>query len=182
MNMYRLLLLGSILTVGLTPIDAFAAEAFERFFGRFEGKTLNALRDEVSPRDITVTIEPGEEDHEFFLEWTLVSVKSSGKLKRTQYRIRFAKTRREGLYKSKMRKDMFGNEQPLNPMKGEPYVWARIEGDTLTVHTLLITNEGGYEMQTYRRALTPEGMSLKFTRVRDDVVMRTVHGTLVKVK
>ena len=140
------------------------------------------ISDEVSPRDITVTIEPGEEDHEFYLEWTLVSVKSSGKLKRTQYRIRFAKTRRDGLYKSKMRKDMFGNEQPLNPIKGEPYVWARIEGDTMTVHTLLITDEGGYEMQTHRRTLTTEGMSLKFTRVRNDEVKRTVTGSLVKVK
>ena len=182
MSIRSLLLVGAIVLLGTTAPSLSAAEGPERFLGSFVGQTLSAASDEVSPRDITVKIEPGERDNEFFLEWTLVSVKSSGKIKRKQYRIKFAETRRDGIYKSKMRADMFGNQVPLDPLKGEPFVWAKIEGSTLTVHTLLITDEGGYEMQTYNRTVTAEGMELKFTRVRDDQVMRTVTGKLKKVQ
>ena len=67
-------------------------------------------------------------------------------------------------------------------MKGEPYFWAHIEGDTLTVQGMHVRDDGGYEMQTYERTLTAEGMVLEFRRVADGVVMKTIEGFLERVQ
>ena len=57
---------------------------------------------------------------------------------------------------------MFGHFTPLDPMAGEPYLWAHLSDDTLTVQALLITEDGGYEIQTYERRLAPHGLDLTF--------------------
>ena len=77
-----------------------------------------------------------------------------------------------------MRRDAFGHSEPLDPLKGEPYVWADIEGPTLRVHALLITDDGGYEMQVYRRTLTADGMTLEFSRNRNGKELKTIYGNL----
>jgi hypothetical protein len=77
-----------------------------------------------------------------------------------------------------MHKDMFGQSEPLDPIKGEPYFWADIHGATLTVRALLIGDDGGYEIQVYRRTLTPDGMALKFTRNRNGTELKTIYGLL----
>jgi hypothetical protein len=81
-----------------------------------------------------------------------------------------------------MRTDVFGNAVPLDPMSGDPYLWARIEGNTFWMYALLVTDEGGYEMQTYERTLTAGGMDLRYSRIRDGEVLRTITGKLKKVK
>ena len=67
-------------------------------------------------------------------------------------------------------------------MKGDPYVWCKVEGKSLTVHALLITEGGGYELQIYRRTLKAGGLELEYMRVRNNEVLRTVTGELVKVE
>jgi len=46
---------------------------------------------------------------------------------------------------------------------------------------LVITDEGGYEIQVYDRTLIAEGMSLRFSRVRDGKVLKQINGTLERV-
>ena len=55
------------------------------------------------------------------------------------------------------------------------------KGQTLTVHTLAIGTEGGYEMQIYNRTLSTFGMDLEFVAFRDGEERRTAKGRLVKV-
>ena len=54
-------------------------------------------------------------------------------------------------------------------------------GQTLTVHTLVITADGGYEMQVYDRTLSALGMNLEFIAFRNGESRRTAKGRLVKV-
>ena len=79
-----------------------------------------------------------------------------------------------------MRTNVFGQAVPLDPLKGDPYVWARIEGDALRVHALIIRQDGGYELQIYNRVLTTTGLELSYSRIRDGEVLRTVDGTLIR--
>ena len=73
--------------------------------------------------------------------------------------------------------------RPINPLnEGDPFVWATIKGDTLTVYALLITEAGGYELQTYARTLTADGMRLSFTRLRDGQQLKAITGVLLKKK
>jgi hypothetical protein len=49
-------------------------------------------------------------------------------------------------------------------------------------YALFVTENGGYEMQTYEYTLVPGGLDLRYSRVRDGEVLRTVTGKLKKVR
>ena len=69
----------------------------------------------------------------------------------------------------------------MDPMKGEPYAWARIEGNKLTVFVLIVTDDGGYEMQTFDRILTSDNnLNVKFSRIRDGEKFKSVETTLIR--
>jgi hypothetical protein len=149
-----------------------------RFVGEYVGRSLQAPNEPLSPRDLSIKISPHGEKG-FTLEWTTL-IRTSGGEKHQSYSIDFAPSERTGIFSSAMHRDTFGHAEPLDPLKGEPYVWADISGPTLTVHALLITDDGGYEMQVYQRTLTASGMSLKFSRNRNGQELKTVFGVLAR--
>ena len=67
-----------------------------------------------------------------------------------------------------------------DPLSGVPLTWARLVGNTLTVHSLVVDDDGTYNMLTYDRTLSGTGMALVFTRVRDGEPVRKVEGKLIK--
>jgi len=152
----------------------------EKFYGEYEGGAISNTGGVLRNRDLRVEIRPHGKG--FTVRWVSVTRKASGRIKRKEYTIDFYPSRRDNIYASGMRTDMFGNAVPLDPMKGEPYVWARIEGDTLTVYALHVLDDGGYELQTYDRTVIPEGLDLKYSRVRDGEILRTVTGILRRVE
>jgi hypothetical protein len=81
-----------------------------------------------------------------------------------------------------MRKDVFGNRAPNDPMKGDPYVWARLQGDTLTVYALIVTPDGSYDMQVYGRTLTKNGMELDFKRFLEGQEVKSIKGELQRIQ
>ena len=171
-----------VLSAALLPLAAAHAERVdpEIFFGEYEGETVIDHDGELRERDLRVKISPTEKG--FAVKWISVTKRANGTLKRKEYSIDFHPTRRENIYRSGERKDMFGNPVPLDPLKGDPYVWARLHEDTLTVYAMHVLEDGGYEMQSYARTRIPEGLALKYSRVRDGEVLRAVSGTLLEVK
>ncbi len=151
----------------------------EAFFGRYTGQAISSTEDGLSKRDLNVRIKDAGGGR-FTVDWMTFTRKSDGRRKRKSYSITFRATPREDIFASAMGRDMFGNAVPLDPMKGDPYVWARIKGKTLTVYALIVTDEGGYEMQVYDRTLTEQGLDLRFERFRDGQKLRLITGTLVK--
>jgi hypothetical protein len=152
----------------------------EPFVGEFVGRTISSSDSGLSERDLGVTIEAKKNG--FVLKWTTTTRPSAGKVKRKSYKIEFTPSNRDYIYSSAMRTDKFGARIPLDPMKGDPYVWAKINGGTMTVHAMMITDDGGYEMQTYERTLTESGMDLTFSRFRDGEQFKLIKGTLLKVE
>lgn len=174
----RALAMGIALTVIAT--SATAVSGIEAFYGEFEGQALMDDNGDLTKRDLRVKISPHPDG--FTVEWTSVTRKHNGTLKRKKHTINFLPTRRQNIFRSGERKDMFGNAVPLDPLKGDPYVWARLHDDTLTVFALHVLEDGGYEMQTYARTRIPEGLDLQYARVRDGEVLRTVNATLLEVR
>jgi len=165
--------------LGTSPA-AFCEDApVEAFLGTYQGRAISDQGEGLSVRDLGVSIKPA--DRGFLLKWTTITRRADGRLKRKSYAISFVSTRRTGIYASAMRRDKFGNRLPLDPLKGDPYVWARIIGNTLTVYALLIIEDGGYEIQVYDRTLSPEGLELRFSRFRDGEALRTITGSLVRM-
>jgi hypothetical protein len=157
-----------------------APAALEPFFGDYQGEAVSKNAGEVRKRDLRVKIAATGKG--FTVNWISVTGRPDGTLKRKEYSIDFLPTKRKNIFRSGERKDMFGNAVPLDPMEGDPYVWARVHEDTLTVFALHILEDGGYELQTYVRERIPEGLSLKYSRIRDGKILGTVTGTLLEVR
>jgi hypothetical protein len=77
-----------------------------------------------------------------------------------------------------MKRNVFGHDVQLDPMRGEPFVWSRIEGETLSVYSLYVAEDGGYEIQQFDRTLTVGGLDLAYKAVRNGEIQRTVSAFL----
>lgn len=140
--------------------------SISEFFGSFVGETTEIKPNENTTRKLTVKIK-AYRDEGFIVDWSTVMNKIDGRIKKRTSTIAFRPSHRQGIYASAMKTDVFGNEVPLNPVQGDPFVWATLKDNTLHIHRLYITNSGGYELQSYKRFLNPEGMTVQFTRYRD---------------
>jgi hypothetical protein len=174
---WLLCLLASVPMLAVANMPA----GFEKFYGEWAGTAVSDTGGEIAPRDIRAKISP--QGKGFAINWVLVVHKAAGKDKRSEVSINFQPSKRPNIYTSAMRVDAFGNATPLDPLRGDPYVWARLDGSRLMVYALVITESGGYEMHEYERTLTPAGvMNLNYFRVVNGDVQRAVTGTLKRVK
>ncbi|WP_257884253.1 hypothetical protein [Sulfitobacter sp. CW3] len=162
----------------LWPCTVVAGE-FDRFAGSFTGEAEFVFDGETQRRDMSTTIVPTKNG--FRLSWTSVSHKDDGRAKSKTYNILFEPSGRKNIYSSAMRTNVFGKDVPLNPLKGEPYVWARLNGDTLSVFSLVIDETGEYEMQEYHRTLVAEGLELEFIRLRNGGALKEIRTLLHRI-
>jgi hypothetical protein len=172
---WRIVAVSLVIAVGAARLAA--AADIDAFFGHFIGQTISASDDDsVTARDLDVTIGPTD-GGAFQVDWK-TTVRSDGETRKKSYAIDFEQTPREGIFASQMRRTMFGDRVPMDPMKGDPLVWARLVGDTLTVYAMRITETGTYDMQIYERTLAPGGLALTFTRYREGDSIRVVRSFL----
>ena len=171
----------SIAVIGIQAAQAATTKDISAFFGTYEGKSSSVTGEKVSDRDLRVSIRQHEKKG-FTVEWSTTIRKKNGKLRTKELSINFYPVNRPGMYESAMRRDVFGHLVPFNPIAGDPYVWAGLDGDTLTVSALYLIDGGGYEIQVYKRTLTEAGMSLDFERVRDGKQVTRVLAELERVK
>jgi len=164
----RLVLVLLAVAALLLPVALRAAEApavgIEAFFGSYEGRATGSAESRADDRDLSVTIGPAD-DGGFVVSWATAVRGEGGKdEKRKAYTIAFQPTQRPGVYSSAMRANVFGDKVPMDPFKGDPFVWARLAGKTLSVYALIIQADGGYDLQIYDRTLAPDGLDLVFSR------------------
>lgn len=148
------------------------------FFGSFDGNGVANGEDSayfgVTQRDLDVKISPSGDDG-FTVAWTTV-LRSGGDPKAPNIRRRsttmtFAPGPRPGLFHAADNGD---------PLAGGMISWARVSGNTLTIHQFDVLADGRHEIQTYARTLSGTGMKLVYTRVVDGEWTRHVRGDLVK--
>ncbi len=155
------------------------ATGIEPFVGDYTGSADVVDADgTATPRDMSVSIQ--EIKGGFNVSWTTTTYKADGRIKDEKYSVDFQSSDRPDVYSAAMKRNVFGHEVPLDPMKGEPFVWGRIEGDTLTVFSLFIAENGGYELQQFDRTLADGGLDLSFSRFRDGIKSRSVETFLRK--
>ena len=149
------------------------------FVGEYEGSAAVLMADGSSvPRDMSVKI--AERGDGYNVSWSSTSYRDDGRTKVSAFSIDFTATGRTGVFSAAMKRDVFGHAVQLDPMKGEPFVWGRILGETLTVYSLFVDAEGGYELQQFDRTLAEGGLDLDFSRVSNGTVARSVNTFLKK--
>ncbi|WP_171180193.1 hypothetical protein [Ruegeria sp. HKCCD8929] len=132
----------------------------------------------ATPRDMSVSI--SETKDGFNVSWATITYKADGRVKESKYSVDFLPTDRSGIFSAAMRRNVFGHAVQLDPMKGEPFVWGRIDGDVLTVYSLFVDDQGGYELQQFDRTLAENGLNLSFSRLRNGEKARSVETFLQK--
>ncbi|UWR25032.1 hypothetical protein K3757_11145 [Sulfitobacter sp. S223] len=168
------------LVLALLLPNALVAATLDQFEGSYVGEAEFIFEGETQRRDMSTKIEVTKKG--FVLTWTSVSYKVSGKKKSKTYSVRFIPSSRDNIYESAMKKDLFGKDRPLDPLKGEPFVWARLEGDTLSVFSLFINSVGEYEVQEFHRTLVEEGLDLVFLRIHSKATEKEIRTTLYRVE
>ena len=164
-----------LLLLIIAPVAVRAAD-FAPFIGEFAG--FASVETAAGPERRNMSVEISRDDKGFAVSWETMIHTAAGKTRKKSYNIRFVPSRREGIYASAMKTNVFGHDVPLDPLAGEPYVWARIQGDTLTVHSLHINEAGEFEIQRYDRTLVEDGLRLEFVTVRDDGPQKSVTTVL----
>lgn len=152
------------LTLLLAPLASLGAD-FKEFLGQYAG--FATLETDQGPEQRNMSVEIRAQGKGFAVRWETMIHTAAGNTRRKSYDIRFVPSQREGIYASAMKTNVFGHEVPLDPLAGEPYVWARIQGATMTVHSLHIDEKGGFEIQRYDRTLVEDGLRLDFVTIRD---------------
>jgi len=151
----------------------------EAFFGEYEGTTVVDEGNALSKRELHVEISEAKKG--FRLSWKTVIHKPDGRKKTSENAFEFRPSGREGISVSAVRKDMFGNRVPLDPLKGESFLWAKIVRDTLSVYAMVINDEGAIELQIYDRTLTEYGLELKFSRFTEGWLKKAIIARLDRV-
>lgn len=167
----------TVVTVLMATTPAAAQDkAIDAFFGQYIGTGAEAepkgANVRVSERDFDVDI--AKDGDGFVVTWTTIARAGSAeapKIKRKTNKVSFFPSGRPGVYAARPQGDA---------VAGEPYTWARIEGETLKVYSITLNEAGAYEIQQYDRTLAEGGMTLEFKRIREGEVVRVVRGRLIK--
>ncbi|WP_245604564.1 hypothetical protein [Sulfitobacter donghicola] len=178
-NFFRMLQRLGLMFWVMAPVAAFAA-TIEQFEGTYEGEAEFILEGETKRRDMSTSIEMTKKG--FIISWTSVTYKGDGRTKTKSYSIPFSPSERDNIYKSTMRNNVFGKATPLDPLQGEPFVWARLVGDTLSLFSLFINDVGEYEMQEFHRTLMDGDLGLVFRLVHNGTAEREIHTILKRVE
>lgn len=156
-----------------------AETGVSRFFGTYKGTAVIAQLDgEEEKRDMSVDIR--KEGYGFRVDWTTAISTVGREAKQKSYSIGFRPSVSEGVYAAAMATNVFGHTVQMNPMQGEPFVWSRIQADTLTVFSLYVAPNGDYMMQQYDRTLVDGGLNLRFSLHRNGRPSHSVETFLEK--
>ena len=188
--------LKSLLTVVVVtasiPIGAGIALADkhqEGFYGSYvgSGTAKRVVENKTEKRDLDVTIE-AYKNNGFTIKWITVVRGADGArvgddVKRREVEESFTPfADKEGVFILSPKSGLFKKSELPNPLRGEPMRWATVEKGAMTIYSMAISDDGGSELQVYRRTLTEKGMDISFLRMRDEAIEVQMEGKLVRTK
>jgi len=148
---------------------------YDKFFGKYSGQV-----DVTGDQTRNLEVEINSIKNGFNVSWKTIKSDQSGSGKTKSYSIDFIPSDRNGIYGSAMKTNLFGGQEALDPMKGEPYFWAKITNQTLTIFGMLITEDGDYEIQRYDRTLQGDEMQVEYTLTKGDDFIKKINALLNK--
>lgn len=172
--------------------EALAEKAIElrSFFGTYVGGAQMAPMpgsgETAQHRDLDVVIEPFKDG--FRIVWVTVTRVDGRRdvagVRRQASEQVFERDGKHDYFRLARKVHMFRGTTDIDVIAGDPVLWARIVGRTLSIHQLTIDADGTYLVQTYRRTLAADGASLEidFERLHNNAIDRRVSGRVVRVR
>ena len=179
-------LLAAALGLGTAALAA-APTDLDRFAGTYVGvaeETDPADRSR-SRRDIDLVIS-AEGHGGLQIAWSNVTLVNGRRdvpgVERRVDEVRLVPAPDRDFYLARQAYDPFTERRPPNALGGDPLRWATVAGDSLRVYSVVILDDGRYELQTYDRTLTPDGLRLDWQRTVDGEVVRRATGHAVRAE
>lgn len=178
-----------VLLLCLAPLAALAQTPeplISAFPGIYVGVAADVLANDgpAERRDIEIVIRAGERG---VIEIDSVNVTLVGD-RRDVPGVRYAASavrlapRAPGFYTETRRRDPFGVDDPVQPMRGDALRWAVLDESGLTSLSFGVLEDGRYELQEVRRRRVPDGLEVEYRRIVDGVLVRRMVGFAVKVE
>jgi hypothetical protein len=163
------------LPLGSHPVHASDGLSIADFVGHFRGEARVEAGDrffiqQLRDAEVDLRTEPGG----FRLTWTTVIHYDEDDKTKVRHR------KAEMQFIAGPAANHFRSLKPLEPFSEKPTAWAYIDDRTLVVHVLSILSDGNFELQTYRRSLSGNTMTLHFSRVFPGRPELVVSGRLTR--
>ena len=183
MRRYLVLVAG----LGLAGTALAAPSGLERFVGTYVG-----VADEIGPddpsrsrRDIDLVIGP-EDRGGLRVTWSNVTLVNGRRdvpgVERHVDEVRLVPAPDRDFYLARQAYDPFTERRTTDLLGGDALRWATVTGDTLRTYSFAILDDGTYELQTYDRTLTADGIRLDWRRTVDGQVVRQATGHAVRAQ
>lgn len=166
---------------------ASADQDVERFYGTYVGSATvyDADGTVVEERDMDIVVQEAKRGG-LALTWTNVTLVDGRRdvpgVQRRVDTLTLVPGDDLDIYLEDTRGSLFERRRDVDAMDGDAVRWARIDNGRLGVFSLVITEDGGYELQSYERILTDIGIDIDFRRIIDGQVVRRIEGTTVRVE
>ncbi|MBO6825610.1 MAG: hypothetical protein JJ879_05375 [Sneathiella sp.] len=152
--------------------------SIKAFSGLWEGNAVsysnNSAEFPITSRDLDVEIKPAS-DSRFEITWrTLLRQKGSPDKPKSELK----ETKR--IYEKEAGDKVWRQQPAGSGFDGQPLSWVTLKDQTLTLYSMAVRDDGGYDMLIYARTLTGLNMKLDFKALRNGEVRRTAGGTLIK--
>ncbi|HEX4884249.1 MAG TPA: hypothetical protein VFX05_08935 [Casimicrobiaceae bacterium] len=140
---------------------------------------------QTETRDIDVEMTPFDRNG-FRIRWinvTLVDGKRNVPgVKRRVSELAFRPAKGRNFYVEAPEVNVFAEREESEPMGGDPVRWAVRDANGLHVYSFSILDDGRYELQSYTRRRVGDGIELRYERVVDGKLLRSIEGRAVKLE
>lgn len=181
------LLLAGVLLLG-APLPVLAQTAALKdlvgvYLGRATARDLET--NQTEERDIDVEITPFDRSG-FRIRWVNVTLVDGKRnvpgVKRRVAELAFRPSKSRTFFIEAPEVNVFAEREETTPMGGDPLRWAVQDAAGLHVYSLAILDDGRYELQSYSRKRTATGIDLRYERLVDGRLVRTIEGRAVKIE
>jgi hypothetical protein len=163
------------------------AATLEPFFGTYVGvaKVQDLETGATQQRHMDIVIEPYKQAG-FRLHWINVTLVEGRRdlpgVERQVQEVIFEPAADRGLYVEAQESNPFRERSATRPMHGDPVRWASVQDGRLHVNSFVVLDDGRYELQTYERDLTEDGMTIRFERILDGKVVKRITGRAARAR
>ena len=167
-----------------SPAGARAA-SLEPLFGAYVGvaEVKDIAQGDVRQRDMDIVIEPYKQGG-FRIQWVNVSLvdgkRAAPGVERRVQTVLFEPAPGRSFFVEAAENNPFREREETRPMRGDPVRWASLDDQGLHVYSFVVLEDGRYELQTYTRTLTKDGIDLDWRRLVDGELVRQMTGHAVR--
>lgn len=156
-----------------------------KFVGTYVGSAVEPTADPPVKRDIDIVVEPYGKSG-ISIRWVNVTLVDGRRdvpgVKRRADQVILAPSDNGSFFLAGEGYDPFATKRAMDPYTGDPLRWAYLDDAGLHVVSFAILEDGRYELQSYTRTLTKDGMGLGFERMIDGEVKRNITGQAVRAE